>query len=70
MDFFDTGVSTWLSNEWILAWEDLAYGRSDKDFNDFVVMIESVHQFPTPGSLALLSIGLIGIAMVRRKRIV
>jgi hypothetical protein len=70
VDFFGTGVSTWLSNEWILAWEDLAYGGSDKDFNDFVVMIESVHQVPTPGPLALLSVSLIGIAMIRRKRIV
>lgn len=66
-DFFGTGSKTWLSNEWILAWEDLAYGGSDKDFNDFVVMIESVIPVPAPAPLGLLGIGLIGIGLVRRR---
>jgi hypothetical protein len=35
--------ATWASNEWVLAWEDIAYNPSDKDFNDFVVMVESVN---------------------------
>lgn len=65
-NFFGTGSKTWLSNEWILAWEDLAYGGSDKDFNDFVVMIESVIPVPAPAPLGLLGIGLIGIGLVRR----
>ena len=67
-NFFGLGSRTWLTNEWILAWEDLAYGSSDKDFNDFVVLIESVAPVPAPATLGLLGIGLIGLGLVRSRR--
>lgn len=67
-DFFGTGFSSWLSNEWVLAWEDLPYAESDQDFNDFVVMVESVHPVPEPMGLGLLGLGLVGLGIAARRR--
>ena len=58
----------WGSSSYILAWEDQAYGNSDKDFNDMVVYVESVTAIPEPGSLALLGLGLAGLAAVTRRK--
>lgn len=46
----------WESNSWILAFEDLTRtdGTSDDDFQDFVVMVESVSPVPEPGTLFLI----------------
>jgi hypothetical protein len=67
-DFHGSGASTWLTNEWVLAWEDLPYGTSDRDFNDFVGVVESVYPVPAPGMLGLLGLGLIGLGVVGRGR--
>ena len=61
-----------LSNEWLLAWEDTAFANSDLDYNDFVVLVESVHPVPEPAVLGIFGLGalLVGLfaGLGRRRR--
>lgn len=58
----------WGSSSYILAWEDLAYGASDRDFNDFVVYVESVTGVAEPGTLSLLAAALLSFGLLVRRR--
>lgn len=77
IDLPATLPGVWSTNEYIMAWEDLP-GGGDMDYNDFVLMTESVspismpdpsiQSIPEPSILALLGIGFLGLLGMPRIR--
>lgn len=71
VDGFAAGA--WTSNEFVLAWEDLNANHWDWDYNDFVVMVESVMphrtgEVPLPATLSIFGLGL-GLLATRKRRV-
>ncbi len=62
-----TAYNPWLSNEYILAWEDTSYTSWDWDYNDMALMVESITPVPEPITLILLGSGFAGFAFMRRR---
>jgi hypothetical protein len=64
----DLAAGLWTDNEFILAWEDL-YDLGDKDYEDFVVMVESVLPVPEPGTMIISGLFLLGAGFYVRKKL-
>jgi len=56
----------WTNNMYALAFEDLWNG-GDRDYSDFVVMMESVTPVPVPGAILLGMLGLSAVGVKLRK---
>jgi len=54
------------SDNWLIGFEDTLGG--DKDYNDMVVRVESIHAVPEPSTLLMLGSGMLGFAFLRRKK--
>jgi hypothetical protein len=64
----DFAPGRFAQGEWIMAWEFSDTSGGSGDFDDFVLLVESVNPVPTPGTLALFGLGLVGVAFAMRRR--
>ena len=56
------------TNDWLIAFDGLLHGAGQLDFNDAVILVESVQPVPVPAAVWLFSTGLLGLLGVARRR--
>lgn len=65
---YASSAEQWGLTEFLLAWEDQPVGAGDWDYNDMLVLVESVRSVPVPAPLALLGLGMLGMGVTLRRR--
>jgi len=63
-----TGTNGLSVNHYVIAFEDTAYSNSDKDFNDMVLLVESINPIPEPTTMLLFGAGLLSLAGIARRK--
>lgn len=54
------------AGEYILAFEDLN-NLGDKDYNDLIIRVKQVAPVPEPSTFLLVSAGIIGVCLMRKR---
>lgn len=62
-----SGSGDLFGSDIVLGMEDL-FGLGDKDYNDMIVGVSDVSAVPEPGTMVLLGIGLLGMAIYGKRR--
>jgi len=65
---YSAGPGNFDEDDWIIAFEDVLFDASDKDFNDFVILATDLEAASTPEPATMAGLGLVGAAMVGLRR--